>query len=72
MDSLTIREAYTAMYLFLENLYEATSSDDLAGFLGGLSMLENGSTADPAAWQNWLEAVSKAKAGEGDIKLHLR
>ena len=35
------------------------SSDDLAGFLGGMSLLSDGKPADPAVIQNWREAVEK-------------
>jgi ribulose 1,5-bisphosphate carboxylase large subunit-like protein len=72
MESLTTREAYTAMYFFLENLYRMTGSDELAGFLGGLAMLEDGTTADAAAWRDWLDAVAKVRAGRDDIRLRLK
>jgi len=71
-DKLTVKEAYAAMYAFLEKLYELTGSNDLGGFLGGLSLLPDGTTADPAAWDDWLEAVRKAKAGSVDAKLELK
>ncbi len=59
-DTLTIKQAYMAMYLYLDSLYEMTGSDDLAGFLGGMSLLEDGLPADRAAWSDWLEAVEKS------------
>lgn len=61
MDNLTIKEAYQVMLLYLENLYELTDSDDLAGFLGSMQFLEDGSTADSAAWEDWLDSVKKLK-----------
>lgn len=37
MDArITVTEAYKVMYLYLENLYQLTESDDLTGFLGKL------------------------------------
>lgn len=33
---ITVTEAYKVMYLYLENLYRLTGSDDLTGFLGKL------------------------------------
>jgi len=57
MDTLTIRQAYEAMLLFLEGLYERTKSDDLGALLGDLQILDDGGTADPAAWQDWLNSV---------------
>ena len=59
MEQLTIRQAYLAMYYFLDSLYERTNSDDLAGFLGGFRILRDGTTADPAAWEDWVDAVKK-------------
>ena len=59
--TLTIEEAYKAMYQYLENLYELTNSDDLAGFLGGMTLLDDGVPADPAVWQDWIDAINKIK-----------
>lgn len=49
---LTKKQAYMAMFFYLENLYNLTHSDDLGGFLGGIIFLEDGSTADSAAWSD--------------------
>ena len=59
-DTITIKQAYKAMYLYLEGLYEMTGSDDLAGFLGSMSILEDGKPADGAVWSDWIEAVDKS------------
>lgn len=58
MQDLTVEEAYRAMIFYLENLYKLTNSDDLGSFLGGMSLTGDGSTMDPAAWQDWLDAVN--------------
>ena len=68
---LTEIEAYSAMFAFLEMRYEMTTSDDLAGLLGSLSLLPDGSPADPAVWQDWIVAVDKAKAGRVDSDMKL-
>lgn len=60
-DRITIIEAYKAMYLYLENLYKLTGSDDLAGFLGSMSMLQDGKPVDETVWEDWLEAIDQAK-----------
>ncbi len=60
-DRITITEAYKAMYLYLENLYQLTGSDDLAGFLGSMSMLQDGKPVDETIWEDWLEAIDQAK-----------
>ncbi|MBD3816762.1 MAG: hypothetical protein IE913_09990 [Halothiobacillus sp.] len=70
-DTITIKAAYKAMYLYLENLYEMTDSQDLAGFLGSMSMMEDDRPADDAVWEDWLDAVEKAKSNS-DIKLQLK
>lgn len=60
-DKLTEKEAYLAMLAFLENLYALTKSDDLAGFLGGMQLMDDGTTMDSAAWKDWEQAVQKVK-----------
>ena len=60
-EKLTIEEAYLAMLAYLDNLYNMTNSDDLAGFLGGMQLMGKQETMDPAAWYDWLDAVKKVK-----------
>ena len=68
---LSIREAYLAMYAYLERLYDETEADYLGGLLGGMSLLEDELTADPAAWQGWIDAVDKVRRDDVDPKLGL-
>ncbi len=68
---LTLREAYAAMYRFLENEYEMTGSDEIGGMLGGMSLLEDGGTADAATWSDWLQSVEKVLDKDDDIKLKI-
>ncbi len=56
---ITRKQAFEAMMLFLEEFYNRTQSDDVGGLLGDLILLEDGSTADPAAWYDWIECVEK-------------
>lgn len=60
--SLTVEQAYRAMFYFLEREYELTKADELGGMLSSLSweIWERGGPADPSAWQDWLDAVRKA------------
>lgn len=69
--NLTEKEAYEAMYAFLEQIYEVNKSDDIGSLLGGMSFLPEASTADPAMWSDWLECVLRAKQGEVDVNLRL-
>lgn len=74
-ERITIEQAYASMYYFLEHLFQLTNSNDLGGFLGGMSLLEDRKTADPAVWNDWLNAVKKAcnnKNNFDDIYLKLK
>lgn len=62
-DLISIKDAYNAMFRYLENLYALTKSEDLGGFLGSMIILEDGKPADPAIWGDWLEAIESAKKG---------
>lgn len=59
MKLLTSEQAFRSMRLFLEKYYQETHSDDVGSLLGDLRELPNGSTADPAAWHDWIECVAK-------------
>jgi len=70
-ENLTLQQAYTAMYAYLVELYERFGFDQLGGILSGMSLLEDGATADPAIWNDWLRAVEKAKQGNVDPNLRI-
>jgi len=72
MTDLTKNEAYLAMYAFLEREYELTQSDDIGSLLGSMSLLQDGSTADPAVWNDWEDSIEIAKAGGVDALLKLQ
>lgn len=59
---LTLKQAYAAMFHFLEKEYTLTGSDDIGGLIGELSfnVRGDGLPGDPASWEYWLEAVEKA------------
>ena len=71
-EKLTTHDAYLAMYYFLERHYERTASDDLGSLLGSMSLLEDGSPADPAFEKDWGEAVEKAFSGDHGARLMLK
>lgn len=58
---LTVLEAFQAMELFFENYYFRTDSSDMGGLLGDMILLDNSHTADPAAWEKWIECVENVK-----------
>jgi hypothetical protein len=61
--SLSARQAYKAMFRFLEQYYEQTKADDIGAILGGLRLLPEGCPADPAFKGEWLAAVTAVLAG---------
>ena len=72
MNTVSDKEAFLAMFAFLDDYYQRTGSDDVGGLLGSLSLLPDGGTADPATWQDWLKAVQKSKAGTVEAQLRLK
>lgn len=67
---LSIRDAYLSMRHFLEAYWERgeQSSDDIAVLLGGLPLLGDGASADPAMLSDWLDSV-RAVTGKGPAAL---
>lgn len=64
MNNLTEKDAFRAMFIFLDAYYErGKGSDTLADVLSAISqnIWLDGSPNDPAMWQDWLDAVHKAK-----------
>lgn len=72
MDSLTKKQAYSAMYVYLKAIYDRTGSDDIGALLGGMSLLADGGTVDPAAWADWEHAMRQAVEQNPDMGLDLR
>ena len=72
METLTIKQAYAAMFYFLEQFYTRTKSDDIGGLLGAMSLLDDGLPADRALVADWQEAVQFAMKGGGAPSLTLK
>lgn len=68
-ELLSVTDAYKAMYHFLNKTYQLTHSDDIGSLLGWMSTLDDGTTADPAIWDDWLEAVDAVTKGSIDTHL---
>lgn len=71
MNKLTDKQAYAAMFHFLEQIYLRTKSDDLGGLLGSMSLLQDGLTADPAMLKDWNKSVEYALSGYKTPQLKL-
>ncbi|MEZ0225894.1 MAG: hypothetical protein ACAH83_15170 [Alphaproteobacteria bacterium] len=75
MKALTEEQAYAAMFYFLDRLWSTASAEDtrdvLGGMLGGMSLLRDGGTADPAVRHDWDRAVDYALKGGGAGRLVL-
>ena len=56
-SNLDERAAYQAMIAFLEKYYHLTHTGEIGGLLGSMQLMEDGKPADPAIWDDWLEAV---------------
>ncbi len=52
------------MVLFLEGFYERTKSGDVGALLGQMMILEDGTTADPATWDDWMKCVHRVGSKE--------
>ena len=69
---LTSKEAFLAMYSFLDKYYQLTQDDEIGGLLGSMSLLPDGETADPAIQSEWKEAVNKVLEGKVNANLNLQ
>jgi len=47
------------MFLFLEDYYQMTKSDDIGLLLSILTVQDDDVTSDPAGWHDWMENVQK-------------
>ena len=56
---LTFLEAYEAMLTFLNNYYFNFGQDNLGSILSSIHLKDDGTTFDPAAWIDWLEAIEE-------------
>lgn len=67
-ERLTALEAYRAMFAFLEREWERTGRpDDIGNLLGSMSTLAEGTTADPAVWGEWLDAIDAARTASSEL-----
>ena len=65
-DLITVGDAYRAMFEFLDAYWKrgGKSEDQIACLLGSVQygdQLGPTKTADPACWDDWVDAVAKVK-----------
>ena len=73
MKNITVLQAFEVMKVFLDGYYKRIHSDDIGSLLDELEFLDDGGTADPAAWEYWGESVEKVLSpGYTPSKLELK
>jgi hypothetical protein len=70
-DVLTTKQAYAAMFDFIEQVFRRTNADSLGSLLGDMSTMSDGLPADSAIAEEWECSVNRAKKGEVDTGLAL-
>jgi hypothetical protein len=61
MARMTPKDAYRAMFIFLDERYSRLPSETLAQLLGELTLLEDGYPSDPAVKLEWDRAIEQAQ-----------
>jgi hypothetical protein len=58
-------EGYRLLFTFLEGYYALQDQKDeflFANLLGDMDILDDGITADPAAWFDWIDSIAKVNS----------
>jgi hypothetical protein len=71
MTQLSPQQAYLAMFAFLEEEFRLCPSDEIGSLLGSMSLLPDGSPADPAVVKQWQKAIEAACSGQVSAALVL-
>ena len=63
---MTLEQAYKYIFKILDNYYDKTHNDELGALLSGLNphLFKKRISADPAAWDDWMDAVQKVTPRE--------
>ena len=62
MELLTIRQAFDAMFCYLDHYYQLDHSEVIGDLLSSLNVdnvFKSGYTADPAEWTIWMQCVCR-------------
>jgi len=64
MQNLDTKLAYKAMFRFLEKYYALTNAEEIGTLLGSMNMaiFQDEKPADPAMWDDWMEAIREVVA----------
>jgi hypothetical protein len=68
MKKISTTEGFKLLFTFLEGYYCEYASQDqedeslLANLLGDMDILDDGITADPAVWFDWIDSIAKANS----------
>lgn len=71
---LTQLQGYNAMFKLLDNYYKETKLEDVISLLSSMLFFSDGSVADSAIWEDWIEAIrgkkilTKQEAFEGMMR----
>jgi hypothetical protein len=68
---LTEKEAYLAMFSFLDDYYQRTKLDEIGSLLSGMCLMNDGMPMDVAYWDEWEESVQKSLSGKVDAEMRL-
>lgn len=65
MYNLNEREAFAAMTLYL-NRFADRAGDDLATLVVDITLMPDGGTCDPAAWDDWMDCIRAVRSPSED------
>ena len=68
VKNLSILQAYCVVLDYLDKYYFKTYSNDIGDLVGDMHFLQDGRPVDDAAWEDWLDAVSKK--GKPEVNVH--
>ena len=70
-DQITLHTAFVVMQRFLESYWQRTGQpEEIGSLLGDISLLPDGTTADPAAIEDWLKIAHAVTSNQLEA-LHL-
>jgi hypothetical protein len=70
-NSVTVKQAYESMFVFLEKWFDQTQNDEIAVLLGSMSTLEDGYPIDQGIWADWIEAIESVQKNIVNISINL-